>query len=191
MWSSVGWLQSRAAAVVVRDRVASEPDLVMGLGTVLALGLAAWRSWEGLLSAGDLVVFGVLYLLTGLGVTVRAVCQQRDAAHYSALTGIEPLLAPTAIERRPVRLAWEQTGLPRAVARAAPDLLHCPHYTMPARRPVPTVVTLHDATFFTDPDLHTRTIDSHVANLRQKVESVPSHPIFIHTVHRIGYRFTG
>ncbi len=40
-------------------------------------------------------------------------------------------------------------------------------------------------------DLHTRTIDSHVANLRQKVESVPSHPVYIHTVHRIGYRFTG
>ena len=102
-------------------------------------------------------VDNLLPALAGLGVTVRAVCQQRDAAHYGALTGIEPLLAPTAIERRPVRLAWEQTGLPRAVARAAPDLLHCPHYTMPLRRPVPTVVTLHDATFFTDPELHTRT----------------------------------
>jgi DNA-binding response OmpR family regulator len=39
--------------------------------------------------------------------------------------------------------------------------------------------------------LHTRTIDSHVANLRQKVETTPSEPEFIHTVHRIGYRFTG
>jgi two-component system alkaline phosphatase synthesis response regulator PhoP len=40
-------------------------------------------------------------------------------------------------------------------------------------------------------DLHTRTIDSHVANLRQKVETIPSEPVYIHTVHRIGYRFTG
>jgi two-component system alkaline phosphatase synthesis response regulator PhoP len=40
-------------------------------------------------------------------------------------------------------------------------------------------------------DLHTRTIDSHVANLRQKVENVPSDPAYIHTVHRIGYRFQG
>jgi two-component system alkaline phosphatase synthesis response regulator PhoP len=39
--------------------------------------------------------------------------------------------------------------------------------------------------------LHTRTIDSHVANLRQKVETIPSRPEYIHTVHRIGYRFTG
>ena len=39
--------------------------------------------------------------------------------------------------------------------------------------------------------LHTRTIDSHMANLRQKVETVPSHPVYIHTVHRIGYRFSG
>jgi DNA-binding response OmpR family regulator len=38
--------------------------------------------------------------------------------------------------------------------------------------------------------LHTRTIDSHVANLRQKVETVPSNPVYIHTVHRLGYRFT-
>jgi two-component system, OmpR family, alkaline phosphatase synthesis response regulator PhoP len=39
--------------------------------------------------------------------------------------------------------------------------------------------------------LQTRTIDSHVANLRHKVETVPSSPVYIHTVHRIGYRFTG
>jgi two-component system alkaline phosphatase synthesis response regulator PhoP len=37
--------------------------------------------------------------------------------------------------------------------------------------------------------LQTRTIDSHIANLRHKIEKVPSEPEFIHTVHRIGYRF--
>jgi two-component system alkaline phosphatase synthesis response regulator PhoP len=40
-------------------------------------------------------------------------------------------------------------------------------------------------------NLNTRTVDSHIANLRQKVEDTPSAPAFIQTVHRIGYRFNG
>ena len=38
-------------------------------------------------------------------------------------------------------------------------------------------------------DLHTRTVDTHILNLRQKVEDTPSSPTYIQTVHRIGYRF--
>ncbi len=34
-----------------------------------------------------------------------------------------------------------------------------------------------------------RTLDSHIRNLRQKIESDPSAPQLIQTVHRIGYRF--
>jgi two-component system alkaline phosphatase synthesis response regulator PhoP len=37
----------------------------------------------------------------------------------------------------------------------------------------------------------TRTVDVHVAWLRQKVEANPKRPQFILTVHGIGYRFTG
>jgi len=36
-----------------------------------------------------------------------------------------------------------------------------------------------------------RTVDVHVASLRQKLEPTPSHPRFIMTVHRRGYRFDG
>ena len=36
-----------------------------------------------------------------------------------------------------------------------------------------------------------RTIDVHVASLRQKLERVPAHPELIVTVHRQGYRFMG
>jgi stearoyl-CoA desaturase (delta-9 desaturase) len=43
--------------------------LVTGL-PVLALGLAVWQAWDGLLRPSDLVVFGIAYVLTGLGVTV-------------------------------------------------------------------------------------------------------------------------
>ena len=60
--------------------------------------------------------------------------------------------------RRPaLRLAWEQSGLPLLVRSLAPDVVHSPHYTLPlvstiGRRPR-NVVTLHDATFFSDPEL--------------------------------------
>jgi two-component system, OmpR family, alkaline phosphatase synthesis response regulator PhoP len=35
----------------------------------------------------------------------------------------------------------------------------------------------------------TRTVDVHVASLRQKLESDPKHPTLIRTVQRVGYRF--
>ena len=35
----------------------------------------------------------------------------------------------------------------------------------------------------------TRTVDNHVAKLRQKVEDVPSEPKHVITVHRVGYKF--
>ena len=38
---------------------------------------------------------------------------------------------------------------------------------------------------------YTRTVDVHVASLRQKLEPNPSHPQYIVTVHRLGYRFDG
>lgn len=37
----------------------------------------------------------------------------------------------------------------------------------------------------------TRTVDMHIAKLRQKIEDTPSDPHFIITVHRVGYKFTG
>jgi len=35
-----------------------------------------------------------------------------------------------------------------------------------------------------------RTLDTHILNLRQKIEPDPRHPAYIQTVYRIGYRFT-
>ena len=37
----------------------------------------------------------------------------------------------------------------------------------------------------------TRTVDMHVAKLRQKIEASPSDPRYILTVHRVGYKFAG
>ena len=40
-----------------------------------------------------------------------------------------------------------------------------------------------------DPSAMTRTVDTHVARLRQKIEATPAEPRHILTVHRVGYRF--
>jgi DNA-binding response OmpR family regulator len=37
----------------------------------------------------------------------------------------------------------------------------------------------------------TRTVDNHIARLRQKIEENPAEPQYIITVHRIGYKFIG
>jgi glycosyltransferase involved in cell wall biosynthesis len=89
------------------------------------------------------------------GATPMVVCQPRDAElyatsapHAEVVPAVERLVARTA------RLTWEQTTLPWLARRARVDVLHCPHYTMPLASQVATVVTLHDATFFTDPGVH-------------------------------------
>jgi DNA-binding response OmpR family regulator len=40
-------------------------------------------------------------------------------------------------------------------------------------------------------DGYDRTIDSHIKNLRQKIEDDPRSPVYILTVHRLGYKFGG
>ena len=83
------------------------------------------------------------------------VCQSRDASATAALVpAAEVIAAPARIAGRAVRMAWEQVGLPRLVRRTGARVVHSPHYTMPRLAGVPVVVTLHDATFFSHPDLH-------------------------------------
>ena len=88
------------------------------------------------------------------------VCRRADVAHYSALSGQPAIGASSLADRRAGRLLWEQAGLAGIARSRRPDLLHCPHYTHPllvsALGRLPLAVTLHDATFFTDRQLHTR-----------------------------------
>ena len=89
------------------------------------------------------------------GARLTMVCQPRDAALYAQLaprTRIVPTAASTAT--RTARLTWEQTTLPVLVRRLGVDVVHSPHYTMPLVSQTASVVTLHDATFFTDAVLH-------------------------------------
>jgi glycosyltransferase involved in cell wall biosynthesis len=97
----------------------------------------------------------LLPALSAEGADLVVISQAHDVAYYEGLLpGVEVQAAPRAVARRPVRLAWEQVGLPAMARRARADVLHCPHYTMPLAARMPVVTTLHDATFFTHPELH-------------------------------------
>ena len=101
----------------------------------------------------------VVTRLPALGVDTHVAAQPRDLERYAGALGRDHVhLSPAWADRPAVRLAWEQTGLPWLVRTVRPDVLHSPHYTLPlvsaVRRQLRHVVTLHDATFFSDPDLH-------------------------------------
>ena len=57
---------------------------------------------------------------------------------------------------RPLRLAWERFRLAAVLQNMKAEVHHGPHYTMPASSPVPSVVTIHDLSFFDEPGWHER-----------------------------------
>ena len=101
-------------------------------------------------------VDGLVAGLSAGGQSLVVVCQRSDAERFSRVAAgdAEIVPGPSAISHRPARLAWEQTGLPLVAQQVGADLIHSPYYTMPLHAPVPVVVTLHDVTFFSEPELH-------------------------------------
>ena len=96
-------------------------------------------------------VDGLVLALDEAGADLVVACQVADAQRYTRLaprTDIVP--APVAVSHRPARLAWEQTGLPLLADQVGAQVVHSPYYTLPLRARVPVVVTVHDATAFTD-----------------------------------------
>ncbi|WP_222122083.1 glycosyltransferase family 1 protein [Curtobacterium sp. 9128] len=102
-------------------------------------------------------ISGLLTGLAELDVRVDVVTKPGDLAWLRDLApGHRYHAAPAWTASRPLRFVWEQVGLPRAVRRAGARVLHSPHYTFPLTRASRSVVTLHDATFFSDPAAHSR-----------------------------------
>jgi glycosyltransferase involved in cell wall biosynthesis len=100
-------------------------------------------------------VDGLVAALGAAGADLAVACQRADEERYGRLVPDARIVAgPTAIAHRPARLAWEQTGLPLVAQQVNADVLHVPHYSIPLRPGVPVVVTIHDLTFFTEPDAH-------------------------------------
>jgi glycosyltransferase involved in cell wall biosynthesis len=100
-------------------------------------------------------VDGLVIALDAAGADLAVACQRADEERYGRLVpGARVVAGPTAISHRPARLAWEQTGLPMVAQQVNADVIHAPHYSMPLRPGAPTVVTIHDLTYFTEPDAH-------------------------------------
>ena len=101
-------------------------------------------------------VDGLIGALGTAGADLAVVCQRADEERYGRLApGATIVAGPAALGHRSARLAWEQSGLPLVAQQVNADVLHMPHYSMPLRPGRPTVVTVHDVTFFTEPDVHT------------------------------------
>src|SRR2546423_2487998 len=101
-------------------------------------------------------VDGLLPARGDAGADLAIVGQRADAERYGRLTPSARIVpGPPAISHRATRLAWEQTGLPLAAEQVEAQVIHSPHYTMPLRAGCAVVVTIHDATFFTEPAMHT------------------------------------
>jgi glycosyltransferase involved in cell wall biosynthesis len=94
-----------------------------------------------------------LAALGRLDADLAVLCQRSDVERYGRLVPSARIVpGPSAIAHRPARLAWEQTGLPMVAQQLSAEVIHSPHYTVPLRATCPITVTIHDATFFAEPE---------------------------------------
>lgn len=100
-------------------------------------------------------VDGLIAALGAADADLAVACQRSDVERYARMAPAARVEAgPVAISHRPARLAWEQTGLPLLAQQVEADVIHEPYYSMPLRPGKPTVVTIHDVTAFSEPELH-------------------------------------
>lgn len=100
-------------------------------------------------------VDGLITALAAADTDLAVACQRSDVERYARMAPDARVVSgPIAIAHRPARLAWEQTGLPLLAQQVEADVIHSPHFSMPLRPGKPTVVTIHDVTYFTEPEVH-------------------------------------
>jgi glycosyltransferase involved in cell wall biosynthesis len=100
-------------------------------------------------------VDGLFAALSAANADLAIACQRSDEERYARLApGARIVSGPATIVHRAARLNWEQTGLPRVAEQVGADVVHLPYYSMPIRAGRPTVVTIHDAAVFSEPEAH-------------------------------------
>lgn len=85
-------------------------------------------------------------------VDLTLVARKNDAERWATLSTAP--VAPIVANHRVARLLDEACHLGWSAPARAADVWHAPHYTMPHVGNTPTVVTIHDLTFFTNPEWH-------------------------------------
>jgi glycosyltransferase involved in cell wall biosynthesis len=113
----------------------------------------------------------------GLSLVTRRGDEERwrDLAGDAAVRGAVPV-------SRPARLVFEQLRLGSVLRSVGVEVHHGPHYTMPARSPVPCVVTIHDCTFFDHPEWHLR---SKAAFFRRAIRRAARHAAVLVCVSQV------
>ena len=97
----------------------------------------------------------LLPALAAEGVELSIVARGVHAEHFAqSVPAARVANLGESVDRRPERMLWEQIGFPRYIRTSGCDVVLSPHYTMPMVHSLPVVVTLHDATFFTMPEVH-------------------------------------
>lgn len=98
-------------------------------------------------------VDGIVPALTAKGVELIVVAQPRDREVFER-AGARVVDAPPLASSTPGRFLWEQVALPRLARRLRVRLVHSPHYTFPIVMGRRRIVTVHDLTFYSHPQLH-------------------------------------
>ncbi len=128
------------------------------------------------------------------GVELLLLTRRNDTQRWSRIAPAARVL-PEVPAARPLRLGWEQLHAPSLAVRLGVDVWHGPHYTMPLRLTVPSVVTVHDLTFFDHPEWHERSkvmffprmiaASVHRANVCICVSEFTASRLLVHT-HPVG-----
>jgi glycosyltransferase involved in cell wall biosynthesis len=101
-------------------------------------------------------IYGVLQGFSERSVDLVIVCQGSDAPTITAIVPWATIVGTSPLLRaRPVRMLWEQFSLPSIARGHHVDMVHSPHYSFPLGWRGRRVITLHDATFFSHPLVHT------------------------------------
>ena len=104
-----------------------------------------------------------------VGLTLLA--RRSDEPRWHGLAGGAGVRGVVPVSR-PGRLVYEQVRLGSVLRSVGVEVHHGPHYTMPARSPVPCAVTIHDCTFFDHPEWHLR---SKAAFFRRAIRRAARH----------------
>ena len=99
-------------------------------------------------------VDGLIGALAATDVSLAVTCQLSDAERYSGVP-----VPPSSPGRSGSGTGRSGSPGSRAACRWSrsrwPDVIHMPNYTMPMHPGLPTVVTIHDLSFITDPERYT------------------------------------
>jgi glycosyltransferase involved in cell wall biosynthesis len=107
---------------------------------------------ERLAGAGR-YIYELARRLPASGVATTLVSRRGDSSRWAEWSP-DAALAPLVPTSRVARLLYEARSLGTSEPALWADVWHGPHYTMPRRGSTPTVVTVHDLTFFTNPEWH-------------------------------------